>query len=304
MKILKIFGIVAGLHALALLLIFANPGCSSTTKQTASAASAPSKPESAPVISVPNAGGPSDPASPPAAPITAAPDTPPLVGPFYTPTRPGSPAAAALESQPVSDVIPATTYTVKSGDSLWIVAKKNHLKVAELTAANNLKAGAALRPGQKLVIPSKAPASGAAASAEAPASASAPVAAHPAASAKPAAEGTKHVVKPGETLGTIARKYGVKVGELAMANAISDPQKIHPGQELVIPAGGHPGAGKSSKSAAAKAEAPVPAAVPQNAPAANQDLDSGLKPGSAGDVPVIKIEPAPDQSGTNTAPHS
>jgi hypothetical protein len=30
MKILKIFGIVAGIHAVALLLIFANPGCSSS----------------------------------------------------------------------------------------------------------------------------------------------------------------------------------------------------------------------------------------------------------------------------------
>ena len=32
MKILKIFGVVVGIHLFALLLIFANPGCSSTSK--------------------------------------------------------------------------------------------------------------------------------------------------------------------------------------------------------------------------------------------------------------------------------
>ena len=32
MKILKIFGLVVGIHVAALILIFANPGCSSSTK--------------------------------------------------------------------------------------------------------------------------------------------------------------------------------------------------------------------------------------------------------------------------------
>ena len=48
-------------------------------------------------------------------------------------------------------------------------------------------------------------------------------------------EATKHTVKPGETLGGIARKYGVRQGEIAVANNITDPRKIQPGQELIIP---------------------------------------------------------------------
>ena len=42
MKILKIFGIVAGIHALAFLLILANPGCSSTSKPPPAPANAES----------------------------------------------------------------------------------------------------------------------------------------------------------------------------------------------------------------------------------------------------------------------
>ena len=50
MKILKIFGIVVGIHLFALILIFANPGCSSTTKPTPSTGAAPSKQDAAPVV--------------------------------------------------------------------------------------------------------------------------------------------------------------------------------------------------------------------------------------------------------------
>ena len=50
MKILKIFGIVVGIHVFALLLIFANPGCSSSSKQpglTDASSESPATPASA-----------------------------------------------------------------------------------------------------------------------------------------------------------------------------------------------------------------------------------------------------------------
>ena len=52
--------------------------------------------------------------------------------------------------------------------------------------------------------------------------------------APPAAEGT-HVVRPGETLTQIARRYGVNVYVLAKVNGIADLNHIHTGQRLVIP---------------------------------------------------------------------
>ena len=272
MKILKILGIAAAVHALALLLIFANPGCSSTKAAATDS----------PISSAPTP-------TPSSATVTA----PDSVGIRYSPTRPGTPVASALETAPVSGVTPATTYTVARGDSLYSIAKKNQLTKAELAAANNLKPAAALHQGQKLIIPSKAPAP-AAPPLPGP-TATAPIAAAPVTPAEkpPMTEATKHVVKPGETLGGIARRYGVKQGEIAVANNITDPKKIQPGQELIIPA--HALSGKSPKAGSAAAPAAARTLPP---PAADQDLDAGLKP--ATDVPVVKIEdgsaPAPAPS--------
>jgi LysM repeat protein len=275
MKILKILGIAAGAHALALVLLLSSPGCSNTKA-----------------------------AGPDASPITAAPtDTsaqgatitvPDSVGIRYSPTRPGTTVASALEAQPVTGVTPATTYTVGKGDNLSGIAKKNQITKADLAAANNLKLGSILHVGQKLIIPSKPGQE----SAGVPASTPEPTA--KAAEASPSdralAESTRHVVKPGETLGGIARKYGVKQGEIAVANNITDPRKIQPGQELIIPGKSSTTTAKQARSTKAAApDASGPAAgetsgKPAGAPPADQDLDAGLKSSSAADVPVVKIE--------------
>ena len=203
MKILKIIGIVTALNVLILLMILANPGCSSTSKAN-DASQSPAPSDQSGITAAPT--------------ITYTPEASSTV--VYSPTRPGTTAAAALVAQPV-DVQAASTYTVARGDSVSSIAKKNHLSASDLAAANNLKSGAILRAGQKLIIPAKA---------------GAPVAASQAAAA-PVSEGTRHTVKPGETLGAIARKYGVRLGDIAAANNISDPKKIQPGQELIfIPA--------------------------------------------------------------------
>jgi LysM repeat protein len=270
MKIIKILGIAAGLHALALILIFANPGCSYTK-----AAGTDGQPDAgSPISSAPEAGQ--------AGAAQPAPSEPVVIR--YSPTRPGTPVASALEAQPVSDVTPATTYKVVRGDSLWSIAASNHLSKADLAAANNLKSTSILHIGQKLIIPAK-PASGGAAAA--PASAAATTAPEPA--EKTSAETLRHTVKPGETLGGIARKYGVRQGDIAVANNITDPRRIQPGQELVIPAkstAGRPAAGAKPQGAADAQPAETGAKA---APAADQDLDAGLKPPGEADVPLIKI---------------
>ena len=45
----------------------------------------------------------------------------------------------------------------------------------------------------------------------------------------------KHTVQRGDTLWAIARQYGVSVAELVEANNITQPDRIYPGQTLVIP---------------------------------------------------------------------
>ena len=304
MKIIRVFGVVVGIHLFALMLIFANPGCSSTSKpapKPAETASAPAP--AAPVVSVPIAGA-ADASSISAAPIGFDPTAPAVAGVRFSPTRPGTPAASAIVAAPVADVTPATTYPVAKGDSLWTIAKKNQLTVGELAAANNLKPASTLRLGQKLIIPGKAPASGGAGTAQAAAASIVPTAtpangATPADAGKAKGESISHTVKMGESLGTIARKYGVRQGDIAVANNITDPQKITAGQILSIPGWQTPVA--KAKAAAKPADPVVKPAEPARSyfvvPPVEQDLDSGLKPVPVTEVPVIRVDdpaaPAP-----------
>lgn len=303
MKILQIAGAVLAVHVLAFLFIFASPGCSSAPRNIPT-----------PDATVPTGGG----AAPAPAAVTYAPSPvdlgtpPPVTLPAGAPgraepTRPGSPNAAAIApARPaVEDVTPAATYTVARGDSLWSIAKRNNLSVTELARANNLSTGATLKPGQKLIVPGKAPAPQDLATS----TATPTTPATKAADARPvrSAEAVTHTVQAGESLGTIARKYQVTVAELAAANTITDPAKIRAGQQLVIP--GFKAVGGSARppaNAAKAAPAPAPAAAEPTVttprfelapPPAGQDLDAGLK--GATDVPTIKVEgpPAPAPKG-------
>jgi LysM repeat protein len=295
MKILKIFGVVVGIHVFALILIFANPGCSSPNKSTPPSDTTARNGDPSPTVSLPSSTGSqvspvsvasADPVSSP--PSSFDPNAPAATIRF-TPTRPGTPAASALEAQPVADVTPASTYAVAKGDSLWTIAKKHHVSVGDLAAANNLKASSTVRMGQRLIIPGgKLPAAtvnASVAAADRPthaAVADAPV------TPRGSGESVKHVVRPGETLGAIARKYQVKVGEIATANNISDPAKIRPGMELIIPGWQAP-SGKAKSGAARGTETAQPATPSIVTPAPDQDLDAGLK-SKSDEAPVIKVE--------------
>ena len=322
MKVLRIFGIVAAVHAIAFLLIMANPGCSTKPKTPPTPASTePAAASSSPSISVPSAATQSASlgAGPEPAPVNFDPNATAISVPRYTPTRPNTPASSALQAEPVQDVIPATKVTVGKGDSLWSIAKKHNIPVTDLAAANNLKTGATLRVGQNLVVPTKASSSSSHAGSSSHVSASTAdytpaakqVTPSESSTAKAAPAGAvKHVVKVGETLGSIARKYDVKAGDLAVANNISNPAMIRVGKELVIPGYQTPKSGRSStnssshstESAAKSAPAAEPAPAKQaplvmpkiGLPSEDQDLDAGLKPAATTTtVPVIKLDEGP-----------
>lgn len=299
MKILKIFGVVVGIHAFALILIFANPGCSSARKptrdvsQTVIADGGDSLAMPAPVQPAQD----SPVSAAPVAPPSFDPDAPATAGVRFSPTRPGTPAASALEAAPVADVTPATTYTVVKGDSLWTIAKRHGSSVAEIAAANNIKANATVRVGQRLIIPSKPVASSSVQIEPSDVATRAAVApAAPRSSGQP----VLHVVRPGETLGAIARKYQVRVGDIATANNIADPARILPGMELTIPGWQAP-ASRSTRASAPRETAQPPAPAPESPapqtdavptliiPAPEQDLDSGLR-NKDGEPPVIQVQ--------------
>jgi LysM repeat protein len=313
MKILQIFGAVVAVHLLAFIFIFASPGCQSgpqhqptpdATMPVQSGVSQPSYAE--PVVLAP---APVDLGTPG---VTYNPASP---SGYAAPTRPGSANAVAITPpKPVENVAPVSTYTVERGDSLWSIAKKHGITVAELAKANNVTSGTALKPGRKLIVPGK-PGQPAA-----PAEAAA-LPATTAAKSVASGEVVKHTVQSGESLGVIARKYGVSVGELAAANNITDPSKVRAGQQLVVPGykatGARGSAVTSTKPAApatittvksngsASTTEPAKPAEPAphfdlTPPPPGQDLDAGLKGAEATEVPTIKVEdPAPATTPTN-----
>lgn len=250
MKLVKIFGIVMAAHGVAFMFIFAIPGCRSTSKKPAA---------TAPVI-----GAETSPLMASTPPAETAPDsytaldTAPV---RFSPTRPGSSTAAEVVAPPAATA--ATTYSVVKGDSLWSIARKHGITVKELTAANKLRADATLKLDQKLVIPGKAAPAPAAQASVAPAA----TAEH--ATAPSSAPTTlTHVIKPGETLGGIAKKYQVKVGDIATANNIADPTKIRAGQSLKIPGSQASSATRSVAPSATTRSTPSAAPVaPKPAPA-------------------------------------
>jgi LysM repeat protein len=247
MKLVKIFGIVMAFHGIAFMFIFAIPGCRSTTKKPAIAA--PVAETESPLVGT-ETGSPfmSSEPEPTTAPVR------------FSPTRPGTPAAAEVIAQTPAA---SSTHVVVKGDSLWTIARKNGLTVKELAAANKLRSDATLKLGQKLVVPGKAPA------AVAPA---ASITAKSNVAPSPSKSTITHVVKSGDTLGGIAKKYQVKVGDIATANNIADPTKIRVGQSLKIPGWQAP----ASKPAASTVR--VTPTVPVTAPALSEPAAQPLSP--------------------------
>ncbi|PTX90796.1 LysM peptidoglycan-binding domain-containing protein [Opitutus sp. ER46] len=302
MKVLKIFGIVVGIHLAALILCVAIPGCSSTSKPAPAPEDTAMHTDAAPAIAVPPATPtPVGDAGSGYGPLPAAgfdPNAPAAYaggssagGVRFMPTRPNTPAASAVQAAPVENVTPATTYTVKAGDNLWELGKRFRTDYREIAAANNMKAGAVLHEGQKLLIPKKSSTAKSASAASVPAAAPAPTYSAPAPkpeSAKSASGEVTHVVQPGETIGAIARNFGVSAKELALHNNITDPLKLRAGTTLNIPSG----TGWRSVSSKSGSAAPAPAPqTPKEIPnILEQEQPAPAAPTETSSVPVIKID--------------
>jgi len=122
------------------------------------------------------------------------------------------------------------TFTVESkkGQSLESIARKNGISARQLAAFNPklriLKSGN-LAPGQTLLVPTVAVASAAA------------IVPDPSIERYSSSRGSAtHVVRSGETLGGIARKYHTTTAALMRANGLRRPL-IFPGQSLIIRGG-------------------------------------------------------------------
>jgi murein DD-endopeptidase MepM/ murein hydrolase activator NlpD len=148
--------------------------------------------------------------------------------------------------------------TVGRGETVDSIAHRHGVPRAAILQANNLSAGQAIYPGQRLVIPRHNQAA-------APAVAQPAVRPVIAAAAKPALQAPPnnglgvHIVAPGDTLIKIAHIYKKPVVEIAKANNIQPQATLHIGEKIVIP--GLRAASVQHKETTKVAEA-KPAAVP------------------------------------------
>ncbi|HWN47767.1 MAG TPA: LysM peptidoglycan-binding domain-containing protein [Steroidobacteraceae bacterium] len=106
-------------------------------------------------------------------------------------------------------------HVVRSGDSLWRIAKRNRMDVATLARLNGMGTGDTLRAGQKLVLNTRAPSGKKSGS-----------------SAKSRA--VSYNVRSGDTLSRIAKVFGVTVTDLVSWNGISKHSTLRPGQKLTV----------------------------------------------------------------------
>ncbi len=128
-------------------------------------------------------------------------------------------AATSTPSAPTA----GNVYEVKSGDSLWKIAKNNSTTVAAIKQANNLTKDT-LKVGQKLTIPAKATAPAATATVTTTALTT------------PTGGQRVYVVADGDTLPGIAAKFGVKVEDLIRANKLNPATPMRVDDKLIIPA--------------------------------------------------------------------
>lgn len=141
------------------------------------------------------------------------------------PTLLPSPTALPPGADPCAVVI-------AGGDTLMSIARDNDITVEGLVAANPsvLTAGAftTLQIGWELRLPDcGTPVAPAAAPED---SAAQPV--DPVGASGP----TVHIVQAGDTLFSIAQRYGVTVDAITAANSIANPNALSVGQQLTIPA--------------------------------------------------------------------
>jgi LysM repeat protein len=215
------------------------------------------------------------------------------------PVRPGQKLIIPGKAQPTSTSAPnlaphptdTLTYEVKSGDSLGLIARRAGTTTAAIKQLNHLKSDM-VRVGQTLTLP--AGNSAAAALAASSNAAEGDTFAGPAARAS-GDNSVHHTVKSGETLGQIARHYGVSRRELAVVNHIVDPLSLRAGQDLVIPNAKTPasrtGTTRGNEGAAQPEPSETPASSSPIAPASDANSNPVASPisGESG-PPVIQVQ--------------
>lgn len=111
-----------------------------------------------------------------------------------------------MQARQPTPLFPTFPYTIVQGDTLWGIARKFNTTVDIIRKFNNIPNPNLIYSGQVITI------------VESP------------------AEAIIYTVRPGDTLYSIARRYGTYVKNLVDFNYLTNPNLIYPGQQLVVTA--------------------------------------------------------------------
>jgi LysM repeat protein len=112
--------------------------------------------------------------------------------------------------------VPGGNYTVRSGDTLSSIAIRFGTTVNAIVQANHLANANLLYAGQRLLIPGGGSTTG---------------------GNQSDSSGQVYTVKRGDTLASIAYRFGTTAWAIASANGLANPNYIYPGQRLRISGG-------------------------------------------------------------------
>jgi membrane-bound lytic murein transglycosylase D len=113
------------------------------------------------------------------------------------------------------------SYKVRSGDSLWKISRKFNVTEKQLRVWNRLGWSNVIRPGQHLIVSSKA----------------APVktaAVKATAAQRGSLKQVVYKVRPGDTLWAIGREFAVKTGQIRSWNNLAENHVLQPGEQLTL----------------------------------------------------------------------
>lgn len=182
----------------------------------------------------------------------------PLMEATATPTPTATPLPTPTPVPIVQETL-LIRHVVASGETLLSIAIDYDVSVEEIQRANNLSSEL-IRAGDELTIPVLRDSTAAQSSA--------------------AATDFEYIVLAGDTLSTIATRFGTSVEELLAANNLAAGEFIQPGDALIVPVRGAP----------PEALAVAPEAAPATTPAGNN-----------ASAPVVYVEPrliGPEEGAT------
>ncbi len=181
--------------------------------------------------------------------------------------------------------------TVKSGETLYSLASQYGVPEEQLLSANQMRSAADIRAGRVIVIPHRvALAPGATVTPT-------PVSYTPAAAKvapEPAGATATHTVTAGDTLYSIARRYGTTVSTLTALNNLPSAESIRVGQVLKIH--GQPG---HATIAAVQRPTTVPGALPTRV--ASLDPKANI-PAMRAAAPKVEVPPMASTAGAPAVP--